>query len=430
MFNSSEKKQIIYGKNIYLLGRGPTAKYLKYKSDKNSYLSINLKKNGFINIDKKKIAISKNKIKVGSVFFSLYAILKEINSLLEKFKKKKNIYLYGFDFIKFTEDEDIDKKIFTKTNLQQAIDINSQKIGYDIIEKNFSNLNIYKCGFDVDSDINPKTFKKYYTGKSKLQIVAELTTNHQGNTNRLENLILGCIKSGCNIIKFQKRNVETFYPKNILKNIYFSPFGKTFYDYRKNIELNQDQFDLIKYYQKKKDLKIIFSALDEQSYFKIPSTISTHKKFINFISNEKLSEIIVSTGMTNDSYFKYILNKFKKFKKLYLLHAISTYPCSFADININIVRKFSELRKNVIPGYSSHDPGYYGSMLAVAAGALMIEKHVKTGVTNWVHYDDAAIDVNYELSKFIKVLQRTHEAMGSQAKIVYPHEHHKYDFKK
>ena len=82
MFNSSEKKQIIYGKNIYLLGRGPTAKYLKYKSDKNSYLSINLKKNGFINIDKKKIAISKNKIKVGSVFFSLYAILKEINSLL------------------------------------------------------------------------------------------------------------------------------------------------------------------------------------------------------------------------------------------------------------------------------------------------------------------------------------------------------------
>ena len=88
--------------------------------------------------------------------------------------------------------------------MQQAIDINSQQIGYEIIENNFSNLDILKCGFDISSDVNPKTNKSYYQNKKKLEIVAELTTNHQGNTDRLENLILGCIRAGCKIIKFQK----------------------------------------------------------------------------------------------------------------------------------------------------------------------------------------------------------------------------------
>ena len=36
--------------------------------------------------------------------------------------------------------------------------------------------------------------------------------------------------------------------------------------YRKHIELTSEQINLIKYYKKKEDLKIIFSALDVKSY--------------------------------------------------------------------------------------------------------------------------------------------------------------------
>ena len=93
MFSVSQKNKILNSKKIYLLGRGPTAKYLNYRTDKNVYISINLKKKNFINIDKEKILSSKNKIKVGSVFFGLYAILTEINNLLHKYKVyKKFIY--------------------------------------------------------------------------------------------------------------------------------------------------------------------------------------------------------------------------------------------------------------------------------------------------------------------------------------------------
>ena len=86
----------------------------------------------------------------------------------------------------------------------------------------------------------------------------------------------------------------------------------------------------------------------------------------------------------------------------------------------------SEKQKNIIPGYSSHDIGDLGCMLAIVAGARMIEKHVKFGVTDWVHFDDTAIDVNTELPNFVDKLYKVNTALGSEKKIILNTEHHKY----
>lgn len=244
-------------------------------------------------------------------------------------------------------------------------------------------------------------------------------------------------------MKFQMRDVETFYPKHVLEKKYPSPFGNTFYDYRKRLELKKEHLELIKYYKKKLDIKIIFSTLDFISYknlkkegfnfFKIPSTISCDRKFIKFLAKEELKKIIVSTGMTDQKYINFIIKSFKKFNKVYLLHCISSYPASFYNINLNILdsfKKLSEKYKNFIPGYSSHDPGVLGSLLAVTKGAKMIEKHVKIGVTDWMHFDDTAIDAELELPKYVEYIQKTYSAMGSDKKLVYPFENHKYDFRK
>ena len=210
-------------------------------------------------------------------------------------------------------------------------------------------------GFSQDDDLNPKTFnllknplKEKENKSNNLKIVAEITTNHKGDTEILEKLILGTIKAGVKNIKFQKRDFLNFYDKKKLNSKYITPISNTFAEYRQKLELNTEQLNLIKFYQKKYNLNIIFSALDYSSYiqlrnlgfksFKIPSTISNHKKFINIISKEKLNQIIISTGMTNENYVQFILKKFINFKKLYLLHAISAYPTFFTDININIIK--------------------------------------------------------------------------------------------
>ena len=271
------------------------------------------------------------------------------------------------------------------------------------------------------------------------EIVAEVTTNHRGNTQVLKRIIEGCISSGVNIIKFQKRDVENFYSKKKLDSAYETPISKTFREYRSKLELNLSQLKLIKKYEKKFKLKIIFSILDFKSYlslkklgfkyFKIPSTISLHHNFIKQMSKENLKEIIISTGMTNENYVKKVIKIFSKVKKLYLLHAISSYPTYYQSINLKIVSEYSKFRnkfKKIIPGYSSHDMGSVGSMLAVAAGAEMIEKHVKIGDHEWMHYDDVAIDVYDELPDFVNNIKKATLIMGKKTKKIYPDEFHKY----
>ena len=65
------------------------------------------------------------------------------------------------------------------------------------------------------------------------------------------------------------RNVETFYPKKILDASYKSPYGKTFRDYRNQLELSHQQIILIKKLCKKIKIKPFFSVLDIDSFKKL-----------------------------------------------------------------------------------------------------------------------------------------------------------------
>ncbi len=439
MINNKIIKKINNKKEIFIIGRGPSSKFFFPDNSKFS-IGINLDKVNSsrlnFNYKKTKLISQKKRIKVGSVYFFLHELLFYIN---KKVKKKLDVYLYGFDFKKNNIDDDYEKKIINKNKLQQQIDINSQIIAFENIKNSYKNLKIIRIGFDLYSDLNPHTLKNNMRKIKYPEIVAEVTTNHRGNTQVLKRIIEGCISSGVNIIKFQKRDVENFYSKKKLDSAYETPISKTFREYRSKLELNLSQLKLIKKYEKKFKLKIIFSILDFKSYlslkklgfkyFKIPSTISLHHNFIKQMSKENLKEIIISTGMTNENYVKKVIKIFSKVKKLYLLHAISSYPTYYQSINLKIVSEYSKFRnkfKKIIPGYSSHDMGSVGSMLAVAAGAEMIEKHVKIGDHEWMHYDDVAIDVYDELPDFVNNIKKATLIMGKKTKKIYPDEFHKY----
>ncbi|HTO35038.1 MAG TPA: N-acetylneuraminate synthase family protein, partial [Flavobacterium sp.] len=80
-----------------------------------------------------------------------------------------------------------------------------------------------------------------------------------------------------------------------------------------------------------------------------------------------------------------------------------------------------------IPGYSSHDIGSLGCMMAVAAGARMVEKHVKLGNLEWVHFDGVAIDLyNNQFTNFVNDIRKAEIMCGSKEKFIHKFEHHKY----
>ena len=225
---------------------------------------------------------------------------------------------------------------------------------------------------------------------------------------------------------------------------YNSPFGKTFREYRKKLELNTIQINLIIDQCKKHNIKPLFSVLDIESfniikkynfdYIKLPSTISKDKKFFDYVSkNLKRKKIIISSGMENRRYFDFIIKKFSKFKEVIILHCISSYPTFLNDINIGVIRYLSNISKKfkyVTPGFSSHDLIDEASMMAVSSGAKMIEKHVKFGQSDWAHFNDTAIDIETDFVEFVKKIRRAELIYGDEKKKILKSEHHKYTQRK
>ena len=105
-------------------------------------------------------------------------------------------------------------------------------------------------------------------------------------------------------------------------------------------------------------------------------------------------------------------------------------PTPGDEVQIGVVRhyyKLSQKYKFIKAGFSSHDLGSLGSMLAIAAGAVMVEKHVKLGSAEWAHFDDVAVDlINGDFKKYVNDLRKAELMIGSEIKKIQPSEHHKY----
>jgi N-acetylneuraminate synthase len=275
---------------------------------------------------------------------------------------------------------------------------------------------------------------------SKIQITAELTTNHLGDLSRAKSMMRLAQSQGATLVKFQMRDVETFYKKDVLEGAYPSPFGGTFREYRLGLELSDEDFVEIDEYASKIGLGWFASVLDEISLeraitlklpmIKIPSTISRKRDFILNVANRYDGELVFSTGMTSPEYVQWLLDILGTERKLYLLHTNSAYPTPQEDCNVSVVSSYAKLTEkyaNVIPGYSSHDDGWLGSALAIASGARMIEKHVKLGSQSWVHFDSVALDLETnEFQIYVDSLRRAEKILGEPQKKITPSEHHKY----
>lgn len=271
-------------------------------------------------------------------------------------------------------------------------------------------------------------------------VVAELTTNHFGDRNRMERMVRAAHVAGADFIKVQKRDVGTFYSAKQLAAPYRSPFGTTFGDYRRQLELTGEDFAFLDNLCKRLEIRWFASVLDEPSYnfvldfnppmIKLPSTISEHTDYLARVAASTDRGIVLSTGMTDKAYENWVLSTFRRVPQLYLMQANSAYPTPAKDCNVGVVSHYNRLSKSdprIVPAYSSHDEGWFGSALAVAAGARMVEKHVKFGNCDWAHFDAVALDL--ATSQFRDYVARIREAevlVGSEEKAIAPSEHHKY----
>lgn len=274
--------------------------------------------------------------------------------------------------------------------------------------------------------------------EGEVQIIAELTNNHLGDTDRLTEMVKLCKYQGASVIKIQKRDINVLYTQEERESPYSSPFGTTLGEYRAGVELSVEQIEYLTVLCAELEIPWFTSVLDLPSLelmerfkplsIKAPSTISEHRNFLRHIANSNIEYVFISTGATDQSFLEWVADNFSQ-KKIVLMQCTSSYPTAPDDCNVAVVRTIEQMGENnmIIPGYSSHDIGSLACQLSVANGARFIEKHIKLGSVEWVHFDGVALDLmTSDLSNFVNDIRIAERILGSKEKRQLVSEHHKY----
>jgi sialic acid synthase SpsE len=397
--------------------------------------------------------------------FVLLTILHILNTLVEfDLRKLQNIEidLFGFDFQVSDQMESDEGKTFLDSLLLR------QRTIFDMLLreiKPFAYLSIHnqsrtnlpqksvlmgeiskstppftQVDFEAAILKNSNLLKEMFlcAETNQVQIIAEITNNHLGDTQRLEEMVKLCKEQGASVIKVQKRDIGVLYTEEERSSSYSSPFGKTLGDYRAGVELTVDQLKYLTILCAEIEIPWFTSVLDLPSFelmqqfkllcIKAPSTISNHRNFLRILAKSDIEIIFISSGATSEDYFSWILDQFSE-KQIVLMQCTSSYPTSPDDCNVAVVKSIAKLKSGtrVIPGYSSHDIGSLASQLSVACGARFIEKHIKFGSVEWVHFDGVALDLlSNDLAQFVSDVRTAEKVLGDEKKKQLISEHHKY----
>ena len=96
-------------------------------------------------------------------------------------------------------------------------------------------------------------------------LIAEIGINHNGDIKIAKDLIKSAKEARFDAVKFQKRNIDLVYSKEILDSLRDSPWGKTQRDQKNGLEFEKKEYDEIDKYCKELEIDWFFSAWDEDS---------------------------------------------------------------------------------------------------------------------------------------------------------------------
>jgi N-acetylneuraminate synthase len=259
-------------------------------------------------------------------------------------------------------------------------------------------------------------------------VIAEIGINHNGDVDLAKRLISIAVASGCDAVKFQKRTIDVVYSAEELARPRESPYGTTNGDLKRGLEFDYEDYLEIDHYCREVKIPWFASAWDEASVdfinqfdvpcFKVASaSLSDHHLLRHTRATGK--PILLSTGMSTLAEIDRAVEVLGT-NDLILLHACSTYPAWYEELNLQAICTMRE-RYGIPVGYSGHESGLPSSIAAVALGACIIERHITTDRALWGSDQAASLEPNgiTKLVSYIRVVERS---MGDGVKRVMERE--------
>lgn len=219
-------------------------------------------------------------------------------------------------------------------------------------------------------------------------IIAELSANHNGNIERAFATIKAAHESGADAIKIQTYTADTMTIDCDQEDFLIREGlwdGYKLYDLYKWAETPFEWHRSLFEYAKNIGITIFSTPFDESAVdlleslnvpaYKIASFEATDLPLIRYVAG-KGKPMIISTGMCSEHEIEEAVIAAREggCSDLILLHCISSYPAPIEQANLMQMQGLAK-RFNTIPGLSDHTLGTTASVVAVALGACVIEKH-------------------------------------------------------
>ena len=260
-------------------------------------------------------------------------------------------------------------------------------------------------------------------------IVAEVGINHNGSLDIVEELVYSAKHVGVDAVKFQKRTPELCVPDDQKDQMRDTPWGYISYlEYREKVEFGQKEYKFIDKLCKKLDIDWFVSVWDIPSVdfmekfkpicYKVPSAALTDHELLRYIRKQG-RPIILSTGMSTMEQIKETVEILGK-DDLIITHSTSAYPCEPEELNLKMITTLKSEFDCPI-GYSGHEVGLIPSVVTIALGSCMIERHFTLDRAMWGSDQAASVEPG-GFSRLIKYARVTESGLGDGVKKVYDSE--------
>lgn len=265
-------------------------------------------------------------------------------------------------------------------------------------------------------------------------IIAEIGSNHNCNFGTALELINVAKESGCDAVKFQSYTADGLYSRytpRISEMEDRSHPGETPYELIKRIEMPIDWHQSLSDYCE--EVGIIFSStpFDESMvdvlegvgvpFYKVASYEITHYPMLAKIAQTG-KPVVLSTGNSDMNDIDLAVETLKQngCQELALLHCVSQYPAQYEDMNLKCIGTLRDKFQCVV-GLSDHTLDSISSVMAVALGASIIEKHITLDRKTFGPDHPFALEP-HQLKELVSSVRSAEMALGIGTKAVRPSE--------
>ena len=262
-----------------------------------------------------------------------------------------------------------------------------------------------------------------------IEIIYEVGINANGDLALAKKLIDVAHSSGCQFVKFQKRDLDLVYTKDELNAPRESPWGVTNRQQKEGLEFGYKEYVELDNYCKGKILwfaspwdvnSVDFIKKFDVPFMKVPSAKATDNQFLSKIASTGIP-VILSTGGCDCNMIDRAIAMIGRENIYCIMQCTATYPGKPKEQDVMVVRTFKEKYHWAKIGFSNHYAGLNAMEMAVTLGAEMIEFHGTLDRASYGSDQAASIEPKgvFELMEKIKL---TEQMLGDGIKKVHDSE--------